>query len=93
MAIILTGHRLTGICWIGFGSGFNEAGVTGTSLVVLLTPSAREEPLLARLVMSLVGGMMLAPLVILIALPALISLCSRRKQQAPGHAASLHPAE
>lgn len=36
--------------------------ITGTSLVVLLTPSAREEPLLARLVMSLVGGMMLSML-------------------------------
>ncbi|MGE0338400.1 MAG: efflux RND transporter permease subunit, partial [Xanthobacteraceae bacterium] len=45
------------------------------------------------LAVVVVGGMMLAPLVILIALPALISLCSRRKQQAPGHAASLHPAE
>ncbi len=45
------------------------------------------------LAVVVVGGMMLAPLVILIALPALISLCSRRKQQAPGHATSLHPAE
>ncbi len=36
--------------------------IAGTSLVVLLTPSAREESLLSRLVMSAVGGTMLSML-------------------------------